>query len=105
MRRSLPRAQVKISEAYLKLADAVLKGRTLVRSNRFSAIFAITNCLTETVDCRLLTVDCRLNHILSGTFIPSNPIAEAITLAVISESFNLNCFFSSDSAFITECSV
>ena len=30
LRRSLPRAQVKISEAYLKLADAVLKGRTLV---------------------------------------------------------------------------
>ncbi len=44
-------------------------------------------------------------YILSGTFIPNNPIAEAITLAVISESFNRNCFFSSDSAFITECSV
>ena len=44
-------------------------------------------------------------HILSGTFIPSNPMAEEITLAVISEIFNLNCFFSSDSAFITECSV
>lgn len=44
-------------------------------------------------------------YILSGTLIPNNPIEEAITFAVISESLNLNCFFSSDSAFITECSV
>jgi len=34
---SLPRAQVKISEAYLKLADAVPKG-TLIQQQFFSAI-------------------------------------------------------------------
>jgi hypothetical protein len=45
------------------------------------------------------------DYILSGTFMPSKPMADAITFAVNSQSFNLNCFFSSDSAFITECSV
>ena len=38
LRRSLPRPQVKISEAYLKLADAVPKGRTLVRLEFYSPL-------------------------------------------------------------------
>ena len=37
---------------------------------------------SEKCDYRLLTTD----YILSGTLIPSKPIAEAITLAVISDN-------------------
>lgn len=50
-------------------------------------------------------IDLKPAYILSGTFIPNKPIAEEITFAVISAIFNRNCFFSPDSAFITECSV
>ena len=53
----------------------------------------------------LLIVYCQLAYILSGTFMPNKLIDEAITLPVNFASFNLNCFFSSDSAFNTEHSV